>query len=132
VSLENNQQVKSDENQEHSAKVDNSRRSFARKSVVVAPMMMTLVNRSALASVGRQVDRCTHSGFASLAVGSVSPVNNLRTFDPPPPDENEDPAPGLTEYQAWAAFHKFPVNVPPMSNWLVPEWKIFIGQCHTP
>jgi hypothetical protein len=47
VSLENNQQVKSDENQEHSAKVDNSRRSFAKKSAAIAPVIMTLANRSA-------------------------------------------------------------------------------------
>ncbi len=47
MSLENNQQVKSDENQEHSAKVDNSRRSFAKRSAAIAPVIMTLANRSA-------------------------------------------------------------------------------------
>lgn len=47
MSLENNQPVKSDDNQEHSTKVDNSRRSFAKKSAAIAPVIMTLANRSA-------------------------------------------------------------------------------------
>lgn len=47
MNLENNQPVKSDENQEHSTKVDNSRRSFAKKSAAIAPVILTLANRSA-------------------------------------------------------------------------------------
>ena len=47
MSLENNQQVKSDENQQANRKVDNSRRSFAKRSAAIAPVIMTLANRSA-------------------------------------------------------------------------------------
>jgi len=61
MSLENNQPVKSDENQEHSAKVDNSRRSFAKKSAAIAPVILTLANRSAWGGT----NICSQSGFAS-------------------------------------------------------------------
>ncbi len=62
MSLENNEQVKSDDNQEHSAKVDNSRRSFAKKSAAIAPVIMTLANRSAWG--GTNV--CSNSGWNSF------------------------------------------------------------------
>lgn len=62
MSLENNEQVKSGENQEHSAKVDNSRRSFAKKSAAIAPVIMTLANRSAWG--GTNV--CSNSGWNSF------------------------------------------------------------------
>ncbi len=62
MSLENNQQVKSDDNQEHSAKVDNSRRSFAKRSAAIAPVIMTLANRSAWG--GTNV--CSNSGWNSF------------------------------------------------------------------
>jgi hypothetical protein len=60
VSLENNQQVKSDENQQANRKVDNSRRSFAKKSAAIAPIVLTLANRSAWAGTN-----ICQSGFAS-------------------------------------------------------------------
>ncbi len=68
MSLENNQPVKSDENQEADRKVDNSRRSFAKKSAAIAPVIMTLANRSAWGGefcVGNQ----SVQGFDSYAGG---------------------------------------------------------------
>jgi hypothetical protein len=67
VSLENNQPVKSDDNQEHSTKVDNSRRSFAKKSAAIAPVIMTLANRSAWGA-----NACTGSVFNSFAAAETS------------------------------------------------------------
>jgi hypothetical protein len=66
VSLENNEQVKSDGNQEHSAKVDNSRRSFAKKSAALAPIIMTLSNRTAWAQ-GDNGHCTSHAAFLSYA-----------------------------------------------------------------
>ncbi len=62
MSLENNQPVKSDKNQQADRKVDNSRRSFAKKSAAIAPVIMTLANRSAWG--GTNV--CSNSGWNSF------------------------------------------------------------------
>ncbi len=47
MSLENNQQVKSEENQQANREVDNSRRSFAKRSAAMVPVVFTMANRSA-------------------------------------------------------------------------------------
>lgn len=126
MSLENNQQVKSDENQEHSAKVDNSRRSFAKKSAAMVPVVFTLANRSAW---GREIDQCTQSGFTSLAAGSVTAIYNKRTFNPQPPV-----APNNTElnYRNWAILNNLPGDTLPMLNWTVSQWEQFVSNCNLP
>jgi hypothetical protein len=78
VNLENNQPVKSDDNQEHSTKVDNSRRSFAKKSATIAPVILTLANRSAWAN------SCVFSGFQSFAIAAKLGKNlSHGAFTPP-------------------------------------------------
>jgi hypothetical protein len=83
VSLENNEQVKSDDNQEHSAKVDNSRRSFAKRSAAIAPVIMTLANRSAWAgefcSVNQSVTGLVSNAPALNSHTVVTPNSNWRT-----------------------------------------------------
>jgi hypothetical protein len=73
VSLENNQQVKSDDNQEHSTKVDNSRRSFAKKSAAIAPVIMTLANRSAW---GAGANACVGTAFGSYSTAVAKPSHS--------------------------------------------------------
>lgn len=60
--------VESDETQSISQPLDKSRRSFAKKSAAIAPVIMTLANRSAWAGT----NPCTESGFKSFtAPGAV-------------------------------------------------------------
>ncbi len=123
MSLENNEQVKSDENQEGDRKVDNSRRSFAKKSAAMVPVVFTLANRSAW---GREIDQCTQSGFTSLAAGSVTAIYIKKTFDPLPPvfpDNTE------ADYRTWAILNGLPGDQLPMLNWTVPQWEQFVSNC---
>jgi hypothetical protein len=59
-----NQETDSSVSQDANLKVDNSRRSFAKKSAAIAPVIMTLANRSAWAGT----NMCTQSGFHSFNV----------------------------------------------------------------
>lgn len=62
MNLEDSKIVKTDESQSTSPKVDNSRRSFAKRSAVIAPVIMTLANKTAL---GATPYHCTVSGQQS-------------------------------------------------------------------
>lgn len=62
MSSESNKVVKPDESQNSQQTVDQSRRSFAKVSAAVVPVMMTLANRSAWGGT----NICTQSGFASF------------------------------------------------------------------
>jgi hypothetical protein len=82
MEYKNNEQNSASESQKAPEQVDNSRRSFAKVGAIVAPIIMTLANRSAWAT-----DTCSQSGFTSFsnanhAVSNVANVKNTNWKTP--------------------------------------------------
>ena len=78
----NNQQITVSDSQKSAEQVNKSRRSFAKVGAIVAPVIMTLANRSAWAT-----DTCSQSGFTSFsnanhAVSNVANVKNTNWKTP--------------------------------------------------
>jgi hypothetical protein len=75
--------VESDESQNIRQPMDKSRRSFAKKSAAIAPVIMTLANRSAWGGT----NMCSQSGFQSFAapgavLSNVAHVKNTNWRNP--------------------------------------------------
>lgn len=82
MEYKNNEQNSASESHKAPEQVDSSRRSFAKIGAVVAPIIMTLTNRSAWAT-----DTCSQSGFTSFsnanhAVSNVANVKNTNWKTP--------------------------------------------------
>ena len=87
MSLENNQSPDSQENQQDNGNINSSRRSFAKTSAAVAPVIMTLVNRSAWGA-----NACIGSGFQSYSTA----VKNGQTHSHAAPNPD-----GTSPYANW-------------------------------
>lgn len=132
MKAENKDTASLPENNKETQPVDQARRSFSKLGVTLAPVMMTLANRSAW---GRDVDICTQSGFVShnvLQSQAINPVSNPRTFSSPPPNADPDAYNALTDklgaWQTWGSENG--LTGEPFSSLTVTEWEEFAGLCY--
>jgi len=123
---ENNHELAS--SRKNIRQVNHSRRSFAKVSIGLAPVMMTLTNRSAW---GRDVNICTQSGFHSATLfGSQGVVETTEPVDytPPPGGGNSG---SINAWETWANTNG--LTGEPFDTWIangdVDSWKAFAHNC---
>ena len=114
--------------------VDRSRRSFTILGATLAPLMMTLANRSAW---GGEVDLCTQSGLVSFNfLASQTAAYNKRSFTTPPNQDttkdysNMTPEQKLSAWQTWASDPDNDLTGEPFNTWTVTDWEAFVTNCY--
>jgi len=129
MNLNDQKETSAAEHLDSERSVDKSRRSFSKKGLI-APVIMTLANRSAWGA--REVDLCTQSGFTSFtAASSQTPVYNKRVFTPPPNSKNSySNLPTDLKNKQWGAWAEDNDLQWLPDDWDYLDWEKFVVNCY--